>query len=229
MASDQTRNNATTEDQSAGDQTNGDPVRVQLRRYPNRRYYDSARSQHLTLEEIFRLICDGQEVQINDSKSGEDITVRVLAQIILDQAPGKLAALPAALFHQIIRSNESLLREFVDKYFYGALTAFIESQRELDRYLRRAMGLTSAGPDPHDALPGQNFPFFAPHWAAMMMGPFAQAPFVRALLAAGTQGPTVESSSNRDDEQADVRKDVEELKQQVDTLRKELRNGHDGR
>ncbi len=117
-------------------------MRVQLRRYPNRRYYDAARSQHLTLEDIFRLICDGHEVQVNDSKSGEDITVRVLAQLILEQAPGKLAALPAELLHQIIRSNESLLREFVDKYFYRALSAFIESQREFDRYLRQALGLS---------------------------------------------------------------------------------------
>ena len=210
------------------DDATQDPMRVQLRRYPNRRYYNAARSQHLTLEDIFRLICDGQQVQINDSKTGEDITVRVLAQLILDQAPGKLAALPAELLHQIIRSNESLLREFVDKYFYGALTAFIESQRELDRYLRRALGLAGGGPDPRGALPGQSFPFFAPNWAAMMMGPFSQAPFVQALLAGGVQTPNVEPGPDRGDEQSDVRKAVEELKQQVDALRKELKNGQDG-
>ena len=67
--------------------TSEKPMRVQLRRYPNRRYYDAARSQHLTLEDIFRLICDGHEVQVSDSKTGEDITVRVLAQLILEQAP----------------------------------------------------------------------------------------------------------------------------------------------
>ena len=129
-------------------------MRVQLRRYPNRRYYDSARSQHLTLEDIFRLICEGHQVQVNDSKSGEDITVRVLAQLILEQAPGKLAALPAELLHQIIRSNESLLREFVDKFFYRAFSAFIESQRAWDRYLRRALGLSSEAENPRGALPG---------------------------------------------------------------------------
>src|SRR6516162_2249307 len=93
---------------------------VQLRRYPNRRYYDSARSQHLTLEEIFRLIAEGSSVQISDSKTGEDITTRVLAQLILEQAPAKWAALPAELFHQLIRANDSLLQEFVDKYFHRA-------------------------------------------------------------------------------------------------------------
>jgi polyhydroxyalkanoate synthesis repressor PhaR len=196
-------------------------VVVQLRRYPNRRYYDAARSQHLTLEGIFRLVGEGHEVQVSDSKTGEDITVRVLAQLILEQAPEKLAALPAELLHQIIRANESLLREFVDKYFYRALTAFIESQREFDRYLRLALGLGNAAPDSRGALPGrslalQSLPFMATDWATMMMGPFA-----RALFAAGADPPNVESG--RAAEQSDVRKAVEELKQEVDSLRKELK------
>ncbi len=200
-----------------------DPMVVQLRRYPNRRYYDAAQSRHLTLEEIFQLICEGQEVQVNDSKSGEDITVRVLAQLILDQAPSKLAALPAELLHQIIRSNESLLREFVDKYFYRAFSVFIESQREWDRYLRRALGLAGPSHAPRGARPGEGLPLLAPNWAAMMMGPFAPA------LLGGPDTPGSESGPNQSNEQSDVRKAVEELKQQVDALRKELKNGQDGR
>ena len=166
------------------------PMRVQLRRYPNRRYYDAARSQHLTLEGIFRLVGDGHEVQVSDSKTGEDITVRVLAQLILEQAPEKLAALPAELLHQIIRANESLLREFVDKYFYRALTAFIDSQREFDRGLRVALGLGNANQGPSGdvterSLFNQSLPFLATDWATMMMGPFA-----RAFFAAGTDPPS---------------------------------------
>ena len=201
----------------ANDPTIPDPMRVQLRRYPNRRYYDAARSQHLTQEGIFRLICEGHQIQVNDSKTGEDITVRVLAQLILEQAPDKLAALPAELLHQIIRSNESLLREFVDKYFYGALTAFIASQRELDRYLRQALGLSDAAQNLRGALPGQNLPFLVPNWAAMMMGPFA-----RAVLTRGADTPSIEPDADRGDEHSDVMKAVEELKQQVDALRKQL-------
>jgi len=196
---------------------------VRLRRYPNRRYYDAARSQHLTLEEIFQLICDGQQVRINDSKSGEDITVRVLAQLILEQAPSKLAALPAELLHQIIRSNESLLREFIDKYFYRALTAFIESQRDFDRYLRLVLGLPHAAPSAPSVLPGQNLAFPVPNWMAMMMGPFAQA-----LLAGAAATPIAPPSAGYGDEASDLRKTVDELRQEVDALRKEFRNGRNG-
>ena len=204
------------------DHTKEHPMRVQLRRYPNRRYYDAARSQHLTLEDIFRLISEGHQVQVNDSKSGEDITVRVLAQLILEQAPSKLAALPAELLHQIIRSNESILREFVDKYFYRAFSAFLESQREWERYLRRALGLASPGQAPQSPLAGEGLPFFGPNWAAMMMGPFAQS------LLGGPHKPGSGANPDRSHEQADVKKAVEELKQQVDMLRKELKSGQDG-
>jgi polyhydroxyalkanoate synthesis repressor PhaR len=192
------------------------PEVVQLRRYPNRRYYDAARSQHLTLEEIFQLISNGQQVQVTDSKTGEDITVRVLAQLILTLAPGKLAALPAELLHQIIRANESLLREFVDKYFYRALSAFIESQREFDRYLRRALGLTSATQIPHNSLLNQGLPFLSPNWATIMMEPFA-----RALLSGGAT-PAVEPGPGQGPEESDVRKAIDELKQEVQALRAEL-------
>lgn len=200
------------------DSTKEDPVVVQLRRYPNRRYYDSARSQHLTLEEIFQLICDGQQVRINDSKSGEDITVRVLAQLILEQAPNKLAALPAELLHQIIRTNESLLREFIDKYFYRAFSAFIESQREFDWYLRQALGLPNAASASHGAVPGQSLAFPVPNWTAMMMGPFAQA-----FLSGPASTSADKTLPGPGEEQTDVREAVEDLKQQVDALRQELK------
>jgi polyhydroxyalkanoate synthesis repressor PhaR len=184
---------------------------VQLRRYPNRRYYDSARSQHLTLEEIFRLICEGHSVQVNDSKSGEDITTRVLAQLILEQAPGKWAALPAELFHQLIRANDSLLREFVEKYFHRALTAFEKSQRDFEQYLRHALGLS------HELLAMNPAPWGA-NWAGMMLGPF-----MRTFLAESEGSSNAAPPSPRDSANADLKGEIDELKLEVQELRKELR------
>jgi polyhydroxyalkanoate synthesis repressor PhaR len=184
-----------------------DGMQVELRRYPNRRYYDSARSQHLTLEDIYRLVRDGYNVRVSDSKSGEDITARVLAQLILEQDPPKLAAFPAELLHQIIRSNETLLRDFVQKYFSGALTAFLESQREFDRYLGQTLGLYGRPPT------GRG-------WAEAMMRPFMQT-----FFAAGRQKPAAESSPNVAPPDDDVRKTVAKLQQQLAELRKKLESG----
>ena len=119
-------------------------ARVELRKYPNRRYYDATHSRHVTLEEIRTLICDGADIRATDSKTGEDITAKVLTQIILEQDPPKLGFFPVELLHQLIRANSPLIRDFVDKYFNHALRAFLESQRQFEQYLRQALGLKSA-------------------------------------------------------------------------------------
>jgi polyhydroxyalkanoate synthesis repressor PhaR len=183
-----------------------DAPRVELRRYPNRRYYDSARSQHLTLEDIYRLIRDGHNISVCDSKTGEDITARVLEQLILEHDPPKLAAFPAELLHQIIRSNESLLRDFVEKYFNQALAAFLKSQREFNRYLGQTMGL-------------YGLPAVGHGWAEMMMGPF-----MRAFVANNPQAATSEAlpAPSPPPADADLRRAVENLNQQLTTLREEL-------
>ena len=183
-----------------------DGLRVELRRYPNRRYYDCTRSQHLTLEDIYRLVREGYSVTVSDSKTGEDISARVLTQLILDHDATKLAAFPAELLHQIIRSNESLLREFVEKYFSRALTAFLKSQREFDHYLRHTLGLYSA-------------PLMGRGWAEMMLAPFMQAFPKNNGEAITEEEPAAESPPVQ---QADLRQAVEDLQQQLTTLRKEL-------
>ena len=137
--------------------------KIVLRKYRNRRYYDTTRSLHVTLEEIYNLVRAGHDIQVTDSQSGEDITPKVLAQIILEHDPLKLGIFPVELLHRVIRSNEPLMREFVDRYFNQFLRAYLDSQREFNRYLRQAMGLanpTVAGAD----------------WLRMVMWPLGQGP-----------------------------------------------------
>ena len=81
---------------------------LQIRRYPNRRYYDSTRSQHVTMEEIHQLIRNGHDVRVTDSKSGDDLTAKVLTQIILEHDTPKLGMFPIGLLHQVIRTSEPL-------------------------------------------------------------------------------------------------------------------------
>lgn len=184
----------------------GDDLRIELRRYPNRRYYDSTRSQHLTLDDIYRLVRDGYSVTVSDSKSGEDITARVLTQLILEHDPLKLAAFPAELLHQIIRSNESLFCDFVEKYFTRALTVFLKSQREFDQYLGQTLGL-------------YGLPAMGRGWAEMMMGPFMQT-----VLADNGQPKAADEAGVPEPppEEGDLHHVVDELKRQVAQLRKEL-------
>ncbi len=181
-------------------------MRVELRRYPNRRYYDCTRSQHLTLDDIYRLVRDGHSIAVSDSKTGNDITGRILTQLILEHDPPKLAAFPVELLHQIIRSNESLLKDFVEKYFNGALTAFLKSQREFDRYLGQTLGI-------------YGMPTMGRGWTEMMMGPFMRA-FMNPDQQTAPQGGLPADVQGADE--SDLRKAIAELKEEVATLRKEL-------
>ena len=133
-----------------------------IRKYPNRRYYDTTRSRHVTLEEIYALIRDGYEVQVTDSKTGHDITPKVLAQIIIELDSPKLGVFPVPMLHRLLRSNQELVSDFVEKYFNQPLTAFLDSQRNMEQCFRQAIGIQTPTPTVAD-------------WAKMMWGPFNPA------------------------------------------------------
>ena len=138
---------------------------LQIRKYPNRRYYDSTRSRHVTLEEIHALIRDGYDIQVTDSRSGKDITGKVLAQIILELDSPKLDVFPVPLLHKLLRSSEQLVTDFVQKYFNEALDSFLDSQRNMEQAMRSAMGLPTSVPTLADLTKTMWSPLKSVPWA----------------------------------------------------------------
>jgi polyhydroxyalkanoate synthesis repressor PhaR len=113
----------------------GKPQTLDIRKYPNRRYYDATHSRHLTLEEILELIRQGHDIKVTDSRTGADITAQVLTQMILELETKKIANLPVALLLNLIRSNDQLIRDFVEKYFNQALTAYLQYQKQMASFM----------------------------------------------------------------------------------------------
>ncbi|MEE8169632.1 MAG: polyhydroxyalkanoate synthesis regulator DNA-binding domain-containing protein, partial [Phycisphaerae bacterium] len=109
-----------------------------IKKYPNRRYYDTTRSRHVTLAGLFELVRQGNMIQVTASNSGDDISNVVLTQMILERDPPKLALFPASLLHQVIQANQQILGTFVERYFGKALDAFLQSQNQFEDFLRRA-------------------------------------------------------------------------------------------
>ena len=112
---------------------NETPRVLRITKYPNRRYYDATRSCHVTLDDLHRLVCDGLDLQIVDSKSGDDITNAVLTQIILDREPPKLELLPPALLHLVIRSNRQTLRAFFDRFTGQMVSGYAAYQEQMGK------------------------------------------------------------------------------------------------
>ncbi len=91
------------------------PKRLQIKKYPNRRYYDATHSRHLTLGEIRALIQQGYDITVTDGKTGADITAQVLAQIILEMETAKLDSFPVPLLARVIRLNDQLVKDFIEE------------------------------------------------------------------------------------------------------------------
>jgi len=119
------------------------PQLIQLRKYPNRRYYDASRSRHLTLEEIHALIRDGCNVQVVDSQTSADITGKVLTQIILELDALKLEIFPAAMLTELIRVNDRFVKGFFEKFLSQAFDGFMEYQKHLGVQMQPGAGWSS--------------------------------------------------------------------------------------
>lgn len=94
---------------------------IQIKRYPNRRFYARHTSKYVSLQEIEEMIREGYTVEIRDSRSGESMTRAVLAQILLDRQPEKMSLFPIDMLHYILRSNDVMIG-FLRDYFRHSLT-----------------------------------------------------------------------------------------------------------
>lgn len=117
---------------------------LEIRKYPNRRYYDATRSEHLSLAQIHQLIHEGHDVRVVEAKSGEDITAKVLTQILLEYEPVKLGLFSSELLIRAIRVKDRMLADFVDLHFKQAFEAFCRSRTQFERALEETRQWTSS-------------------------------------------------------------------------------------
>jgi polyhydroxyalkanoate synthesis repressor PhaR len=106
-----------------------------IKRYSNRKLYDTQESRYVTLEELEELIRSGKEISVVDVSTGEDLTSVTLAQIILENERNRRAALPTAFLHQLIKHGEAW-QDFFQKSLRSSLEGIMTSQREADRVFR---------------------------------------------------------------------------------------------
>jgi polyhydroxyalkanoate synthesis repressor PhaR len=171
---------------------------LEIKKYANRRYYDATHSRHLTLEEIRSMVQQGFDVRVTDGKTGADLTAQVLTQIILELDTPKLDSLPVPLLVRLIRMNDALVKDFIEKYFNQALKTFFDQQQRLEEQFRQVQGLPAS-------LPSLS------QWTQAMWQPFAPKP----------EGP---SSVSEDPTRrpAPTAPDVEELRGLVQKLQRQV-------
>jgi polyhydroxyalkanoate synthesis repressor PhaR len=100
---------------------------VVIKKYSNRRLYDTDSSRYITQEELTEKIRSGVDVRVVDAKSGEDLTQAMLTQIILETPAARL--LPVPLLVQLVRMQDDALGEFFGQYVSAALELYLSAKR----------------------------------------------------------------------------------------------------
>jgi polyhydroxyalkanoate synthesis repressor PhaR len=124
----------------AGDATAGKSPRV-IRKYPNRRLYDTVESRYVTLADIRRLVVERIDFVVLDRKSQQDITRSILLQVIAEQEGGAESLMSRDFLSQVIRSYGSGLHDFVGRYLDESLQLFAKEQRDLRDRFKNVVGI----------------------------------------------------------------------------------------
>lgn len=98
-----------------------------VKKYSNRRLYDTEESRYITLEELTDKVRRGTDVEVIDAKSGDDLTQQTLTQIILETKAAKF--LPTPLLARLIRMQDEALAEFFGKYVSAALELYLSAKQ----------------------------------------------------------------------------------------------------
>jgi len=104
---------------------------VVIKKYPNRRLYDTSSSRYVNLEDIAGFVRQGKELQVVDAQTGEDVTRVTLTQIIMEDAKEQPTGLPLELLRQLIISSDRMGREFIMWYLKSAYDAYQNVQNKL--------------------------------------------------------------------------------------------------
>lgn len=102
--------------------------KVTIKKYANRRLYDTESSTYITLDRLAQMVREGREFEVVDAKSGEDITRQVLTQIIVDEEARGATMLPLNFLKQLIGLYGNSMQNFVPQYLEAAMEAFQRNQ-----------------------------------------------------------------------------------------------------
>jgi polyhydroxyalkanoate synthesis repressor PhaR len=186
-----------------------------IKKYGNRRLYDTGDSRYITLEELAEKVRGGADVRVVDSSSGEDLTQATLTQVILESGSAH-RTLPVPLLLQMIRLGDDSLSEFFSRYVTAALELYLSAKR----------GVQQLGPIAR--VPINATDALARMWMQTPMGQmmgFGGSPY--APQAPGYQGYVEPEPPPAPEERAGDRPatsdDVASLRRELDELKKAMR------
>ena len=116
-----------------------EPIRL-IKKYPNRRLYDTKTSVYITLVDVKKLVVEGEEFQVVDAKTGEDLTRSILLQIILEEEAAGAPMFSSDVLSQFIRSYGNAMQGMLGSYLERNMQLFAEMQKSLREQSQKLYG-----------------------------------------------------------------------------------------
>ena len=180
---------------------------VVVKKYANRRLYDTRSSSYITLDNLAEMVREGRDFVVYDAKTGEDITRGVLTQIIVEEEGKGRSLLPTAFLRQLIGFYGDQMQSLVPKYLEQAMAAFGQQQEQMRAAMQKTMGSVGT------LFPFSNIEEVSKQNMAMMERAFSLfTPFYRPT---GEMPPDRTAGEEPADEVAALHAEVERLRQEL--------------
>jgi len=193
-----------------------DAKRVKVKKYANRRLYNTATSTYVTLDDLSTMVKQGIDFVVHDAKSGEDITRAVLTQIIVEEeSKGGQNLLPIGFLRQLIAFYGDNLQSVVPRYLEASMQAFSHNQDQFRDSMKAAFGgFFPFGPQLEE-MSKQNMALFQ-NAMSQVWAPFAQA------QAQGQPQPGARPEQAAPASAAPAAPSLDELRRQMEAIQRQL-------
>jgi len=182
---------------------------VVIKKYANRRLYNTQTSSYVTLDHLAAMVKEGTEFEVRDARTGEDITRSVLTQIIFEEEAKGQSLLPIKFLRQLIRFYGDSLQSFVPGYLDMSMDGFAKNQEAMRTRLAEAFGGSG---QVIENLTRQNMAMF--ERAMSMFSPFAATRRAGGEEDAKTNGAAPSAAKPSEE--------ISELKSEIEAMRKQL-------
>ena len=194
---------------------------VTIKKYANRRLYNTSTSSYVTLEHLCQMVKEGTEFLVFDAKSGEDITRSVLTQIIVEEEAKGESLLPTEFLRQIISYyGDNMQRMLIPQYLEHSMKTFTENQEQIQHYFQETMGKMFPFGS-LDEMGKQNVAVFEQAMQIFTPKKKDADHEVSASSESGTLNPQKsEARQTPTDQVKDLQKRLDEMQRQIDGMSK---------
>lgn len=195
-----------------------------VKKYANRRLYNTASSSYVTLDELCQMVREGHEFVVYDAKSGDDITRSVLTQIILEEDAKGRNLMPIGFLRQLIGLYDDNLQAVVPRYLEVSMENFARHQEQMRAYMEETVGRffpikQLEAMNPFEDIARQNIAMFQKAASMFTPGRESTEGHEEAAAAGEKAERAVDEADRLGQEMRQLKAEIEKLQRQMSSLR----------